>query len=59
MGSSFGFFFFRACHSVTIGRNIVLLVHNGLSKKNISSENADKCKSKKTTITFVRSFSHN
>ena len=34
------FLFFRGCHSVTIGRNIVLLIHNGKhsrSKKNINT----------------------
>ena len=35
-------------HSVTIGKNIVLLIHNGLWKKNVAGENANKCKSKKT-----------
>ena len=35
-----GFLFFRGCHSVTIGRNILLLIHNGKhskSKKNINT----------------------
>ena len=35
-----GFLFFRGCHSVTIGRNIVLLLHKGkhsMSKKNINT----------------------
>ena len=34
------FLFFRGCHSVTIGRNIVLLIHNGKhsrSKENINT----------------------